>query len=179
MDDRGNRGFFPDHLAKTGGKNDSGAAESRIDVVTLTTEESKYGAVETHEGSQALRGAVPLEGRADRRRDRHPANFGDGGPSPTPAAGAVRRSVLCSYSHTPVRWAQRTAATALRQDVRMQQSTPVQHPYSLTTLHTGSPDSASSQDWNGSPGLFRIVKACGTCLGASARGQGVQHRALQ
>src|ERR1700688_4227404 len=49
----GNRGFFPDHLAKTGREEMLrvlGAAG--MDVVALTPEESKYGAVETREESR-------------------------------------------------------------------------------------------------------------------------------
>ena len=49
----GNRGFFPDHLAKSGREEVLrvlGAAG--IDVVALTPEESKYGAVETREESR-------------------------------------------------------------------------------------------------------------------------------
>jgi L-fucose isomerase-like protein len=49
----GNRGFFPDHLAKTGREEVLrvlGAAG--IDVVALTPEESKYGAVETRQESR-------------------------------------------------------------------------------------------------------------------------------
>jgi L-fucose isomerase-like protein len=49
----GNRGFFPDHLAKSGREEMLrvlGAAG--IDVVALTPEESKYGAVETREESR-------------------------------------------------------------------------------------------------------------------------------
>ena len=49
----GNRGFFPDHLAKSGREEMLrvlGAAG--MDVVALTPEESKYGAVETREESR-------------------------------------------------------------------------------------------------------------------------------
>ncbi len=49
----GNRGFFPDHLAKSGREEMLrvlGAAS--MDVVALTPEESKYGAVETREESR-------------------------------------------------------------------------------------------------------------------------------
>ena len=49
----GNRGFFPDHLAKSGREEMLrvlGAAG--IEVVTLSPEESKYGAVETREESR-------------------------------------------------------------------------------------------------------------------------------
>ena len=48
----GNRGFFPDHLAKTGREEMLGVLGSAgMDVVALTPEESKYGAVETREES--------------------------------------------------------------------------------------------------------------------------------
>jgi L-fucose isomerase-like protein len=49
----GNRGFFPDHLAKTGREEMLRVlGEAGMDVVALTPEESKYGAVETREESR-------------------------------------------------------------------------------------------------------------------------------
>lgn len=49
----GNRGFFPDHLAKSGREEMIGALDSAgMDVVALTPEQSKYGAVETREESR-------------------------------------------------------------------------------------------------------------------------------
>jgi L-fucose isomerase-like protein len=49
----GNRGFFPDHLAKTGREEMLRVlTEAGMDVVALTPEESKYGAVETREESR-------------------------------------------------------------------------------------------------------------------------------
>ncbi|MGB7438330.1 MAG: hypothetical protein WBW49_23160, partial [Candidatus Acidiferrum sp.] len=46
----GNRGFFPDHLAKTGREEMLAALQKAgYDVVALTPEQSKYGAVETRE----------------------------------------------------------------------------------------------------------------------------------
>jgi len=49
----GNRGFFPDHLAKSGREEMLRVLESAgVDVVALTPEESKYGAVETREESR-------------------------------------------------------------------------------------------------------------------------------
>src|SRR5947199_3179336 len=49
----GNRGFFPDHLAKSGREEMLRVlAGAGIDVVALTPEESKYGAVETREESR-------------------------------------------------------------------------------------------------------------------------------
>ena len=58
----GNRGFFPDHLAKSGREEMLrvlGAAG--IEVVALTPEESKHGAVETREESQAVRRTVQAQ----------------------------------------------------------------------------------------------------------------------
>jgi L-fucose isomerase-like protein len=49
----GNRGFFPDHLAKSGREEMLRALSGvGMDVVALTPEESKYGAVETREESR-------------------------------------------------------------------------------------------------------------------------------
>ncbi len=49
----GNRGFFPDHLAKTGREEMLRAlASAGMDVVAPTPEETKYGAVETREESR-------------------------------------------------------------------------------------------------------------------------------
>src|ERR1700722_367795 len=46
----GNRGFFPDHLAKTGREEMTRAFEQAgMDFVVLGTDQSKHGAVETHE----------------------------------------------------------------------------------------------------------------------------------
>src|ERR1700739_1178423 len=46
----GNRGFFPDHLAKTGREEMIQALQKAgYDVVSLTPEQSKHGAVETHD----------------------------------------------------------------------------------------------------------------------------------
>src|SRR5271154_3702491 len=46
----GNRGFFPDHLAKSGREEMIAALKSAgIDVVVLGPEESKHGAVETYD----------------------------------------------------------------------------------------------------------------------------------
>src|SRR5882757_9932801 len=49
----GNRGFFPDHLAKSGREEMIRVLKATdIDVVALTPEESKHGAVETREESR-------------------------------------------------------------------------------------------------------------------------------
>ncbi len=49
----GNRGFFPDHLAKSGREEMLRVLDAAgMDVVALTAEQSKYGAVETREESR-------------------------------------------------------------------------------------------------------------------------------
>src|SRR6201981_2145756 len=49
----GNRGFFPDHLAKSGREEIIRALENAgMDVVALTPDQSKYGAVETRDESK-------------------------------------------------------------------------------------------------------------------------------
>ena len=49
----GNRGFFPDHLAKTGREEILRAlGAANMETIALTPEESKYGAVETREESR-------------------------------------------------------------------------------------------------------------------------------
>ena len=49
----GNRGFFPDHLAKTGREEIIAVLEAAgARAIVLTPEESKYGAVETYAESQ-------------------------------------------------------------------------------------------------------------------------------
>src|SRR5580692_8388120 len=59
----GNRGFFPDHLAKTGRAEMTQAlGKAGMDVVVLGTEESKHGAVETYE--EAKRCAALFKSKA-------------------------------------------------------------------------------------------------------------------
>jgi len=49
----GNRGFFPDHLAKTGREEIIAVLQAAgAKVVVLSPEESKHGAVETYAESQ-------------------------------------------------------------------------------------------------------------------------------
>ncbi len=56
----GNRGFFPDHLAKTGREEILRVlAADGIRTIALTPEESKFGAVETPARSAALRRSLP------------------------------------------------------------------------------------------------------------------------
>ena len=51
----GNRGFFPDHLAKSGREEMIGILEkSGVRVIAPTTEETKYGAVESRDESRTV-----------------------------------------------------------------------------------------------------------------------------
>src|SRR5207245_8651599 len=78
----GNRGFFPDHLAKSGREEIIRALESAgMEAVVLSPEQSKYGAVESRQASR--RGADLFK----QNRDRIDGvivmlpNFGAGSPS--------------------------------------------------------------------------------------------------
>ena len=72
----GNRGFFPDHLAKSGREEMLRVLTAAgMDVVALTPEESKYGAVETREESQAVRRPVQTQPRSHRRHHRDAAEL--------------------------------------------------------------------------------------------------------
>src|SRR5213595_2939637 len=60
----GNRGFFPDHLAKSGREEMIRVLESaNVDVVVLGPEQSKYGVIETYE--EAKRCADLFKSKAD------------------------------------------------------------------------------------------------------------------
>ncbi len=71
----GNRGFFPDHLAKTGREEMIQVLQAAgMDVVVLGPEASKHGAVETHE--EAKRCAELFRASAkNRRRNRFASKF--------------------------------------------------------------------------------------------------------
>src|SRR5215471_2560722 len=60
----GNRGFFPDHLAKSGREEMIQVLQKAgMEVVALAPEQSKHGAVETHE--EAKRCAELFRAKAD------------------------------------------------------------------------------------------------------------------
>ncbi|MGB6198576.1 MAG: hypothetical protein WBF35_03405, partial [Candidatus Acidiferrales bacterium] len=60
----GNRGFFPDHLAKTGREEIIRALQAAgIEAIVLGPEQSKHGAVETYE--EAKRCAALFRSKAD------------------------------------------------------------------------------------------------------------------
>src|SRR5947208_3210082 len=150
----GNRGFFPDHLAKTGREEILRALESAgMDVVAPTPEESKYGAVETREESR--RCADLFKKNADRL---------DGIIVTLPISGeerAIADALRLADLHVPVLVQARAddpknMTIAFRRDSFCGQMSACNNlkqygiPYSITTLHTESPDSpefANDLEW--------------------------------
>ncbi len=141
----GNRGFFPDHLAKTGREEMIRAVEKAgMDSVVLSPEESKFGAVETHE--EAKRCAALFRKNADRIDGVIVSlpNFGD--------ERAIADTLRMSRLNVPV-LVQATPddngkmTIAFRRDSfcgKMSACNNLKQygiPYSLTALHTVSPDS--------------------------------------
>jgi L-fucose isomerase-like protein len=159
----GNRGFFPDHLAKEGREDMLRAfAAAGIDVVTLGLEESKYGAVETREESRRCAELFR------RNRDRIDGivvalpNFGE----ERAIADVLRLADLkvpVLIQATPDDPQKMTIA--FRRDSfcgKMSACNNLKQygiPYSITRLHTESPDSAEfSQDLEWFTAVCRVVK---------------------
>jgi L-fucose isomerase-like protein len=159
----GNRGFFPDHLAKSGRQEILAALEKGgLDIVTLDPRESKYGAVETREESRRCAELFARNrGRIDGVIVTLP-NFGDeraiadvlrladlrvpvliqATPDDPKKMGiASRRDSFCGKM---------SACNNLRQ---------YGIPYSLTAIHTESPDSPEfAKDLEWFAGVCRVVK---------------------
>ncbi|HWZ82293.1 MAG TPA: L-fucose/L-arabinose isomerase family protein [Terriglobales bacterium] len=141
----GNRGFFPDHLAKTGREEMMRAVErAGMDYVVLGPEESKHGAVETHE--EAVRCAALFRKNEDRLDGVIVAlpNFGD--------ERAIADTLRLARLNVPVLIQATPDATAkmtlpFRRDSFCGKMSACNNlmqygiPYSLTKLHTVSPDS--------------------------------------
>ena len=141
----GNRGFFPDHLAKTGREEMLQALQrAGFEVVALTPEQSKYGAVETHE--EAKRCAELFRAKAgviDGVVVTLP-NFGD--------ERAIADTLRLARLHVPV-LIQATPDTPGKMGIthrrdsfcgKMSACNNLRQygiPYSLTTVHTETPDS--------------------------------------
>jgi L-fucose isomerase-like protein len=159
----GNRGFFPDHLAKTGREEMMQALQKAgIDVVTLTTEESKYGAVETHEEAKRCAALFRSKGEQIDGVIVTLPNFGDeraiadtlrlarlGVPVLVQATPDTPGKMLITHRRDSF-CGKMSACNNMRQ---------YNIPYSLTTLHTESPDSAEfAKDLEWFAGVCRIVK---------------------
>ena len=158
----GNRGFFPDHLAKSGREEMLRVlAEAGMEVVALTPEESKYGAVETREESrrcaelfkknrERIDGVIvtlPNFGEERAIADalrladlRVPVLIQATPDDPKKMTIAFRRDSFCGKM---------SACNNLRQ---------YGIPYSVTTLHTEAPDSPEfARDLEWFAGVCRIV----------------------
>ena len=158
----GNRGFFPDHLAKSGREEMLRVLDSAgMDVVALTPEESKYGAVETREESR--RCAELFKKNADRI---------DGVIVTLPNFGeerAIADTLRLADLRVPV-LVQATPddpkkmTIAFRRDSfcgKMSACNNLRQygiPYSITTLHTEAPDSPEfAKDLQWFAGVCRVV----------------------
>ena len=159
----GNRGFFPDHLAKSGREEMLAVLQAAdIDVVALTPSESKYGAVETREESRRCADLFRLN------RDKIDGiivtlpNFGE----ERAIADALRLSELrvpVLIQATPDDPTRMTISS--RRDSfcgKMSACNNLRQygiPYSITTLHTEAPNSpefARDLQWFGA--VCRIVR---------------------
>jgi L-fucose isomerase-like protein len=142
----GNRGFFPDHLAKTGREEMMRALEQAgMDHIVLGPDESKYGAVETHE--EAKRCAALFRKNQDRIDGVIVTlpNFGDER-AIADTLRFARLEVPVLVQATPDTPSKMTIAS--RRDSfcgKMSACNNLRQygiPYSLTSRHTTSPDSA-------------------------------------
>jgi L-fucose isomerase-like protein len=141
----GNRGFFPDHLAQTGREEMMRAlAEAGMECIVLGPDDSKHGAVETHD--EAKRCAALFQKNRDRIDGVIVAlpNFGDER-AIADTLRLARLNVPVLVQATPDTPSQMTIAS--RRDSfcgKMSACNNLRQygiPYSLTTLHTVSPDS--------------------------------------
>jgi L-fucose isomerase-like protein len=159
----GNRGFFPDHLAKSGREEMMHAlCQAGMDVVALAPDQSKYGAVETHE--EAKRCAEVFRANAQRIDGVIVTlpNFGD--------ERAIADTLRLAHLQVPV-LVQATPddpskmSVAFRRDSfcgKMSVCNNLRQygiPYSLTTAHTVQPESEELRrdlQWFG--GVCRVVR---------------------
>src|SRR5271154_4522138 len=159
----GNRGFFPDHLAKTGREEMIQALQAAgIDVVVLGPEASKHGAVETHEEAKRC---AELFKSASKKIDGvivSLPNFGDER-AIADTLRLARLDVPVLIQATPDAPAKMTIAH--RRDSfcgKMSACNNLQQyriPYSLTTLHTEAPSSDEfKKDLEWFAGVCRVVK---------------------
>jgi L-fucose isomerase-like protein len=158
----GNRGFFPDHLAKSGREEMIRAIENAgMDVVALTPEESKYGAVETREESR--RCADLFKKNADRIDGiiLTLPNFGEERAiADTLRLADLRVPVLIQATPDDPK----KMTIAFRRDSfcgKMSACNNLRQygvPYSITTLHTEAPDSPEfAKDLQWFAAVCRIV----------------------
>jgi L-fucose isomerase-like protein len=159
----GNRGFFPDHLAKTGREEMLQTLQNAgFDVVALTPEQSKYGAVETHEEAKRCAELFRSKDTAIDGVIVTLPNFGD--------ERAIADTLRLARLNVPV-LIQATPDTPAKMGIthrrdsfcgKMSACNNLKQygiPYSLTTLHTETPDSAEfARDLEWFAGVCRVVK---------------------
>jgi L-fucose isomerase-like protein len=159
----GNRGFFPDHLAKSGREEMIQAMQAAgIDVLVLTPEQSKHGAVETHEEAKSC---AELFRKSSDRIDGvivSLPNFGDER-AIADTLRLARLDVPVLVQATPD--APAKMSIAHRRDSfcgKMSACNNLKQygiPYSLTTLHTVAPDTPEfKSDLEWFSGVCRVVK---------------------
>src|SRR5580692_8005175 len=159
----GNRGFFPAHLAKTGREEMTRVLEQAgIDVVVLGPEQSKHGAVETYEEAKRCAELFKSKGDAIDGVIVTLPNFGD--------ERAIADTLRLARLNVPV-LVQATPDTQSKMTITDRRDsfcgkmsacnnlTQYGIPYSLTTLHTETPDSEEFQkDLEWFAGVCRVVK---------------------
>src|SRR5499433_2232875 len=168
----GNRGFFPDHLAKSGREEIIRALKNAgVDVVALTPEESKYGAVETREESKRC---AELFKKNEHRIDGIIVtlpNFGEERAiADTLRLADLRVPVLIQATPDDPK----KMTIAFRRDSfcgKMSACNNLRQygiPYSLTSLHTEAPDSPEfKKDLEWFAAVCRVVKGfCNLRVGA-------------
>ena len=158
----GNRGFFPDHLAKTGREEMLRALQTAgMDAVVPGPEQSKHGAVETYE--DARRCAELFKSRAESIDGVIVTlpNFGD--------ERAIADTLRLARLNVPVLVQATPDATGKMEITHRRDSfcgkmsacnnlRQYGIPYSLTTLHTEAPDSAEfAKDLDWFAGVCRVV----------------------
>jgi L-fucose isomerase-like protein len=159
----GNRGFFPDHLAKSGREEMIQVLQKAgMEVVSLTPEQSKHGAVETYEEAKRCAELFRSNGQQIDGVIVTLPNFGDERAiADTLRLAGLRVPVLVQATpDTPGKM-----SIAYRRDSfcgKMSACNNLRQygiPYSITTLHTVSPDSESfAKDLEWFAGVCRVVK---------------------
>ncbi len=159
----GNRGFFPDHLAKSGRDEMIKALnKAGMDVAALGPEESKHGAVETHEEAKRCAELFRSRGNGIDGVIVTLPNFGD--------ERAIADTLRLANLGVPV-LVQATPDIPAKMEIthrrdsfcgKMSACNNLKQygiPYSLTTLHTVAPDSEEFQkDLENFAGVCRVVK---------------------
>src|SRR5580693_5873878 len=159
----GNRGFFPAHLAKTGREEMMRVLQNAgIDVVVLGPEQSKHGAVETYEEAKRCAELFKSKGETIDGVIVTLPNFGD--------ERAIADTLRLARLNVPV-LVQATPDTQSKMTItdrrdsfcgKMSACNNLRQydiPYSLTTLHTETPDSPEfTRDLEWFAGVCRVVK---------------------